>query len=149
MRVLGLDVGDVRIGVALSDPTGTIASPLKIIQVKGSDGSIPDIASLAEEHQVEAVVVGMPISLNGSIGLQAQKVQKFCSALASRLKAPVVTWDERYSTVSVDRMMREVGPRRSRRKNFRDSMAAAVILQGYLDSRQHVSGHEHPSFPSQ
>ncbi|MEE9199777.1 MAG: Holliday junction resolvase RuvX [Dehalococcoidia bacterium] len=139
MRVLGLDVGDVRIGVALSDPTGSIASPLTTIRVTGRDRGIPDIAALVHEHQVEVIVVGLPISLNGSLGPQAQKVKEFCGALASQVKASVETWDERLSTVSADRMMRDAGVKRGRRRELRDSMAATVVLQSYLDNRRSAS----------
>ena len=139
MRVLGLDIGDVRIGVALSDPTETIASPLSAIKVEGRGQAISEIASLVEEHQVETVVVGMPISLNGQKGRQANKVQKVCDQLSSILRVPVETWDERFSTQSAERFMRETGTRPSKQKEMKDSLAASIILQSYLDGRRQTS----------
>lgn len=135
-RVLGLDVGDVRIGVALSDPTGLLASPLDTIKVKSWEQAIQRIVELVREHGVEQVVVGLPVSLSGHIGPQAQKVQDFIAKLESHLTVPVATWDESYSTVEANEMMREAGTRKSRRKNLRDAAAATVILQQYLDSQK-------------
>ncbi|MCH9037030.1 MAG: Holliday junction resolvase RuvX [Chloroflexi bacterium] len=143
MRVMGLDVGDVRTGVALSDPTGSIAAPLKTIQAGGRDRAIEEIAILVEENGVERVVVGLPVSLDGGLGPQARKVERFCEALGSRLAVPLVTWDESFSSTTADRVMRESGGRRSRRKGRRDSVAAAVILQEYLDSLGLDSGNRH------
>ena len=135
-RTLGLDMGDVRIGVALSDPTGLLASPLDTIKVKTREQAIQRIVELISDYQVGQVVAGLPISLNGHIGPQAQKVRDFISALEARLTVPVVMWDESYSTVEADEMMREAGTRKSRRKDLRDAAAAAVILQQYLDSQK-------------
>lgn len=137
MRIMGLDVGEARIGVAISDPTNIIASPLKTIHVKGPDQGIEEIVSLVEEHEIELTVVGLPISLSGDLGPQAKKIEEFCEVLTSRLKVPVVTYDERFSSVSADRLMREAGKKGSHQKGLRDAIAAAVILQSYLESRKY------------
>ena len=134
MRVLALDVGEKRIGVALSDPTGIIATPNTTIQRSGEAADIEAVLSLAMEHGVKEIVVGLPLTLAGRVGTQARQVTRFAAALADRASVPVKTLDERYSTVQAERMMREAGGRPSRNKAAVDAAAAAVILQGYLDS---------------
>ncbi len=134
-RTLSLDVGDARIGVALSDATGTLASPLDTIRVKTRDRAIRRIVELVGEHRVGQMVVGLPVSLDGHIGPQAQKVRDFLSELEAMLTVPVVTWDESYSTFEAGEMMRQAGVPKTRRKDLRDAAAAAVILQQYLDGR--------------
>ena len=134
MRVLALDVGEKRIGVALSDPTGLIATPNTTIHRGGEAADIDAMLSLAAEHGVEEIVVGLPLTLAGRVGPQARRVTRFVDALADRASVPVKTVDERYSTVEAERMMREAGARPSRDKAAVDAAAAAVILQGYLDS---------------
>ena len=139
MRVLGLDVGEKRIGVALSDASGVIASALTVIERKSDDFAIDRIAVLAEQHGVECVVVGMPRSMDGSLRSQAMAVQSFVDLLTSRMDIPLATWDERLSSVAADRMMAEAGVKRDKRKSRRDSLAAAFILQGYLDRQKNDS----------
>jgi putative Holliday junction resolvase len=133
MRVLGLDVGEKRIGVALSDPEGIIAVALTVIESRSEDAAIDQIITLAHEHEVERIVVGLPRSLDGSLGPQAQKVRAFAGSLEGRTDLPVVTWDERFSTTAAERMLVEAGTKRGKRKKHRDSVAAALILEGYLD----------------
>ena len=143
MRALGIDVGDRRIGVAVSDPEGTMAIPVGVIhRVSGP----PDWESLLEHarsREVESLVVGMPLSLNGRQGPQAQKVLAFVEALKKLTDLPVVTWDERLTSVEADRRLREV-PGRGRRgrgsagtgKVAQDALAAAIMLQAYLDAQR-------------
>ena len=133
MRILGLDVGEKRIGVALSDPLGIMAGALTVIERTADEAAVKQIIDLARENDVERIVVGMPRSLDGSLGKQAQAVQSFVDLLKEHTKLPVVTWDERLSTVAAERTMLEIGMKRNKRKNRRDSLAAAFILQGYLD----------------
>jgi len=133
MRVLGLDIGERRIGVALSDPEGIIALALTVIERKSEDAALKQLIDLTQEHEVERIVIGLPRSLDGSLGKQAQAVQTFAESLAGCTELPVVTWDERLSTVAVERMMIEAGVKRDKRKKRLDSEAAAFILQGYLD----------------
>ena len=138
MLVMGLDVGDKRIGVALSDPEGVLASELTTIFSKGEEADLEAILKLVHQYGVERIVVGLPISLAGTLGKQAEKVLAFSRLLAQRVNVPVDNWDERFSTVAADRAMIEVGLKRAKRKARRDSLAAAIVLQTYLD-RQRLS----------
>ena len=135
MRVLALDVGERRIGVALSDPTGTIASPLKILHRVAERKDLEAIAGLVAERSVERVVVGLPRTLRGEVGPQAQRVMRFGQHLAEAIEVPVVYWDERHSTADAEQIVRARAPRRRRTgREPLDDVAAAVILQSYLDS---------------
>jgi len=131
MAILGLDVGEKRIGVALAD--GLLAIPLTVLDRAGEESDMEKLLALAREHGVERVVVGLPRSMNGSIGQQAEKVLAFSGALAQHVDIPVDTWDERLSTVAAERMLLDAGMKREKRKGKRDAMAAAIILQAYLD----------------
>ena len=137
---MGLDVGDKRIGVALSDPSGVLASPLSVIERSDPEADVQAVVGLAAEHGVEGIVVGLPRSLDGSIRQQAEKALAFSQALAQGSGLPVSTWDERLTTVAADRMMLEGGMKRARRKARRDAVAAAIMLQSYLDSRRQEKG---------
>jgi putative holliday junction resolvase len=140
-RLMGLDIGERRIGVALSDSLRIIAGALTVVERVTDDAALKQIIDLARENEVERIVVGMPRSLDGSLGKQAQAVQSFVDLLKERTDIPVVTWDERLSTVAAERTMLEVGMKRDKRKKRRDSLAAAIILQGYLDrERSSASG---------
>ena len=136
MRALGLDVGEKRIGVALSDSLGIMASALSVVEEKSEDDAIKRILALAREHDVECIVIGLPRSLDGSMGPQALKVDAFADTLAGRTDIAVVTWDERFTTAEAERVLVEAGTKRDKRKRHRDSVAAALILQGYLDSEK-------------
>jgi len=137
VRMLALDVGDRRIGVALSDPTGTIASPLTTIHRSNEKRDQQTIAELIVEHTVECVVVGMPWTLRGEAGPQAQRVLRFGHRLEELVSVPVAYWDERHSTSEAERIL---GPRRRGRRRSAsgrvDEVAAAVILRSYMDSLQ-------------
>ena len=129
---MALDVGERRIGVALSDPEGILASPMTVIQADEPE-AFDTISDLVVQHNVERLVVGIPRSLDGSIGPQAQVTYDFVARLRSRVGVPLDTWDERFSTVAADRAMAEAGTRSKKRKKIRDAVAAAVVLQSYLD----------------
>lgn len=131
MRVLGLDVGDRRVGLALSDPTGFLASPLGFVDRGPSD--LADIAGIAEENEVAEIVVGLPLSMSGDSGAQAGKVRGFIRELRSHTDLPIKTVDERLSTVQAQGMLRQSGRSRQRDRGELDAAAAAVILQAYLD----------------
>ena len=132
MRSLGLDVGDVRIGVAVSDPTGTVVEPLTTIKAATRAAAIEKIAELVEKEGIGEVVVGTPVSLDGEVGPQARKIRAFTDLLAERISKPVRMWDESYSSLAADRIMGESGVGRRKKKGKRDSVAAAVILREYL-----------------
>ncbi|MEE9285172.1 MAG: Holliday junction resolvase RuvX [Dehalococcoidia bacterium] len=134
MRILALDVGERRIGVAVSDPSGVLASPLTVIQSAGPRRDVERVLELAREQEAERVVVGMPVSMDGVRRQQAQRVQEFCDRLSDQAEIPVITWDERLTTVEAERRMREAGLSSKKRKERRDAAAAAVLLQAYLES---------------
>ena len=133
MAILGLDVGEKRIGVALAD--GLLAIPLSVIDRTGEAADVEQLLALAREYGAERIVVGLPRSMNGSIGRQAEEVLAFSGALAQHVDIPVDTWDERLSTVAAERLLTDTGMKRERRKGKRDAMAAAIILQAYLDRK--------------
>ncbi|UCC91140.1 MAG: Holliday junction resolvase RuvX [Dehalococcoidia bacterium] len=135
-RSLGLDIGDKRIGVALSDPQGILASPLTIITRQNETADIEAIINITSQHQVERVVVGLPRSMDGSLGKQAEKVEAFVQKLSSQTKVPVEFRDERLSTVSARRLMQAAYAKKPRKKALDDAVAAAIILQGYLDEER-------------
>lgn len=136
MRILALDVGEKRIGVAISDLSQSLARSLKVVQRGSRQEDFAAVAGLVEEYEVEKVVVGYPRSLNGMAGAQAERVERYAVGLAKSLTVPVLLWDERFSTVSAERLMREAGLRGKKKRERIDAVAAAVILQDYLDSRQ-------------
>ncbi|MBE9506588.1 MAG: Holliday junction resolvase RuvX [Chloroflexi bacterium] len=137
MRVLALDVGERRIGIAISDPTGTLARPLQALARGSREEDFAAIAALVAEHDVGLVVVGQPLSLDGTEGPQARRVARYAEALAAHLTVRVISWDERFTTVEAEKVLRqgrkEKDRRRARTKGELDAVAAAVILQGYLD----------------
>ncbi len=137
-RAIALDVGEKRIGVAVSDEGGTIASPLTILdRGRGRDG-LGEVAGLARKWEADVLVVGMPTGMSGREGPQAAATRAYAQELAGVLEPdfPLVFWDERLTTAIADRVLRERGARREERRGQRDAIAAAVILQGYLDSRR-------------
>lgn len=132
MRLIGLDVGEKRIGVALSDEEGRMAFPLEVIVRKSRSADLRRIAELVERHEVERVVVGLPVMLTGQEGPQARTVQTFVARLQKELPVPVVVWDERLSTAEVERLLIDADVGRGRRRRVVDKLAAAVILDSYL-----------------
>lgn len=134
MRILALDIGEKRIGVALSDSLGWLATPLTVISYKKLADGLAAIEALVHAHQVKQVIVGYPRSLNGTAGPQARRVDKFVAQLRARLQVPVVLWDERLSTAQAERLVHETG--RSVQRERIDALAAAVILQSYLDAQR-------------
>ena len=139
-RILGVDLGSRRIGLACSDRTGTIATPLKVLERSGSpDQDDQAIVRVAIAEEVECIVVGLPLSLSGRDGPAASAVRSEAEALrrvAGRIAGPTMTvelHDERLTTVTAERSLLESGMRRDQRRKIRDAVAAAVILQSYLD----------------
>ena len=132
-RVLGLDLGDVRIGVAISDERGRVAVPLGTVHV-GAPHDLKAIARLAAENQVTLLVVGLPLSMSGRAGPRADAARAFAQALEGVLGLPVVLHDERLSTVEAERALRAAGARGGRVRRAADRSAATVILQSYLDA---------------
>jgi putative Holliday junction resolvase len=133
---MGLDVGDRRIGIALSDETRTLASGLVTYERVGPRKDLKALGALAREHQVAELVVGLPRRLDGSIGPQAEKVLAFAAALGQATRLPVATWDERLTSVAAAEALAEAGHRGRARKARLDRAAATLILQEYLDARR-------------
>ena len=140
MRVLALDVGQRRIGVALSDPLGLTAQPLPTIDQQAGD-AIETVAALARAHGVARVVVGLPLTLRGERGPQAQQVEHWTDRLRARLDCPVTYWDERFSTHESHRALRAAPRQKRQRRDLVDQTAALVILQGYLESLRTTGAH--------
>jgi putative Holliday junction resolvase len=138
MRYLGLDIGDRRIGVALSDPSGMLASPLTIIERSQELADLEAIDSIIKQNDVGWVIVGLPRSMNGSLGRQAEKVSDFTNKLCQHIQVPVAFRDERLTTVSARRFMRESGSKKARARARDDAIAAALILQGFLEEGDSV-----------
>ena len=132
-RLLGLDVGTKTIGLALSDVTRSIATPYHTVRRTKFTEDAMVIQEAVNEHQVGALVIGLPINLDGSEGPRAQSTRAFARNLAARIEVPMVFWDERLSTAAVERHLLEAGASRKRRAQVIDRMAAAYILQGALD----------------
>jgi putative pre-16S rRNA nuclease len=135
LRILGLDHGERRIGVAVSDATGTIATPLSVIDRRGDD-VVGVVRSIIAEYEIELLVVGLPIHLSGEEGASARSAREFSETLATATGLPVELQDERYTTVTAEDALIEGGLSREARREVRDKVAAAVMLQGYLDSRR-------------
>ncbi len=143
MRALGLDMGERRVGVALSDAQMLIATPLDVLETSAvtSGDAVLDII---EEWAVELVVVGVPVSLDGTEGMQAARIREAGDELAGRLPVPVVYQDERLSSAEAGRRMAEAGLSEKERRGKVDMVAAALILQSYLDSRDTAAGRDVP-----
>ena len=129
-RIIGLDVGDRRIGVAISSPEGRLAVPLRIIECTKEPNDIDAIGAIARDEEATAIVVGYPLSLDGTAGPQARHVEGFARRLKKSTGLPLELWDERLSSVQAERSQT------GRRRAPVDDLAAAIILQSYLDSRQ-------------
>jgi len=134
MRVLGLDLGDISIGVAVSDPSKIIAQGLDSITRINPKEDVEAIKRLVDRHEIEKIVVGLPRMMSGEIGVQAQKVLNFVESLRTEVKVPIITWDERLTTVTANKVLIEANMRRRKRRKIADKLAAVLILQGYLDS---------------
>ena len=134
-RSLGLDVGARRIGVAVSDEEGTFAQPLEVIEAGDLARAQRRILELAAEHEVTIVVLGLPLSLSGGDqGISVARVRRLAQDLSSRFEGRIELFDERLSTTAAERMLVAAGVRRNRRREVVDKVAAAIILQAYLDA---------------
>lgn len=132
-RLLGVDVGEKTLGLALSDTTLAIASPLQTLRRGRFSSDVETLKALIAKHAVGGIVVGLPINMDGSEGPRCQSVRAFAANLLARIDLPLAFWDERLSTVAVTRTMLEADLSRARRAKLVDKMAAAYILQGLLD----------------
>ena len=134
-RVLGVDFGQARIGVAISDELGMLAHPVETIPGARVDVAAKRVAEIARERHVERVVIGMPRHMNGEVGAAAAEATAFAEKLRPLLGCPITMWDERLSTTAANRALRDAGQKTRKTRGIVDQVAAQMILQGYLDSR--------------
>ncbi|MBA4538531.1 Holliday junction resolvase RuvX [Bacillus aquiflavi] len=137
MRTMGLDVGSKTVGVALSDELGWTAQGLETIQIDEEKNvfGIDKIGTIIKEYEVSKIVVGLPKNMNGTIGPRGEASQKFADLLEKTFGLPVILWDERLTTMAAERVLLEADMSRKKRKKVIDKMAAVMILQGFLDSK--------------
>lgn len=133
-RILGLDYGERRVGLAVSDPLGVVAQGLETLHRTTDEQLLEQLDRLVEEYEVRKIVVGLPLSLKGSLGDKAVEVTQFIEKLKVRFQVPVVPWDERMTTTAAHRTMHELGQKAKGAKGNIDRIAAILILQSYLDS---------------
>ncbi len=136
MKILGLDYGSVRIGVALSEEEGKIAFGRGTILRKSLDEDLKQIEEIVKEEKAVEIVVGLPLKLNGSKAEQAEEAERFAGELKERIGLPVKLWDERLSTAQAERVLLQADLRRKKRKKVIDKVAAQIILQSYLDAKE-------------
>jgi putative Holliday junction resolvase len=135
MRSLGLDVGDRRIGVAMSDPSEIVASPLTIIERKNDIADIAAVIDIIKRNEIGHIIIGLPLAVDGGAGMQAEKVKTFAKKLIEVIKVPVDFRDESFTTVSARKLMMETMSKKARRRAKDDAIAAAFILQHFLDEQ--------------
>ncbi|MFJ7727044.1 Holliday junction resolvase RuvX [Neobacillus sp. NPDC097160] len=137
MRAMGLDVGSKTVGVALSDELGWTAQGLKTLKIneEKQEFGFEEIGQLIKEYQVDTVVIGFPKNMNGTVGPRGEASKQFASEIEARFAVPTVLWDERLTTMAAERVLIEADVSRKKRKKVIDKMAAVMILQGYLDSK--------------
>lgn len=133
MRILGIDPGDKNIGVALSDPTGTIANPLTVLQHVSRPIDAASVAELAREHSAGKIIVGQALDVDGKPSFQGRKAARLAAAIRTQTEIPVELWDEGYSTQEARAARIQMGVSRAKRRGHLDELAATVILQAYLD----------------
>jgi putative Holliday junction resolvase len=144
MRIMGLDMGSHTIGLAISDESGMIAQSLETIKRRSTEEDFKEISRVIDQFKVEKIVVGLPKNMNGTLGKQAEMVLEWIEGLKKRISLPVVTWDERLTTVGATKILLEADLSRKKRKKVIDQLAAALILQGFLDQDRNLKD-ESPS----
>ena len=142
-RLVGIDVGTKRFGVAVSDPMKIFASPHEVIQAPSDKQALRAVARICAEQEAEALVVGLPLNMDGSEGPAAERVEMLVEKLRGMVDIPIVLWDERLTTKTAEAALIEADTRRSRRKGLVDKIAAQVLLQHYIDA--HHVGEDGPS----
>lgn len=134
-RIMAIDVGEVTLGIAVSDALQITAQPITTLRRRSLDKDLRALAELITEHEIDSVVVGLPLRLSGESGPAAEGAMRFAKKMRDSLGLPVVTWDERLTTVQAERALLEADVSRRQRKQVINQIAAAIILQSYLDSR--------------
>lgn len=133
MRVLGLDVGEKRIGIAISDELGITSRGLMVLERKGFNEDVKKVVEIAEQNSVDKILIGLPVNMNGTYGKGVENVKKFGEKLRSIYKAQVIYWDERLTTVAAQKVLIDADISRKKRKGVIDKLAAVLILQSFLD----------------
>jgi putative holliday junction resolvase len=146
MRTMGLDIGSRTIGVAISDELGITAQGLKTIKRKSYEDDVDEMTRIIRQFEVEKIVVGLPRNMDGTLGKQADLIFKWIKSIHKRLSLPIVTWDERLTTVGASKILLEADLSRKKRKGVIDKIAAVLILQGYLDQMRNRRDEAHLSF---
>ncbi len=139
MRTMGLDIGSHTIGVAVSDELGITAQGLKTLRRKSMEEDLKEIVTLVHQFEVNKIVVGLPKNMNGTLGKQAEFVLQWVKDLNEKIQVPIVTWDERLSTVGASKVLLEADLSRRKRKKVIDKLAAVLILQGFLDQSRSIN----------
>ncbi len=139
-RVMGIDFGEKRLGISMSDPGGVVAGSPSVIEARTLQGAVAKVAELVEQEGIAEVVVGYPVSLRGGAGPQAAKVSEFAALLSQSCGKAVALWDERYSTVEAQRLLQNLSKKVRKQKEKLDAIAAMLILQSYLDSKSSGPG---------
>ena len=134
-RSLGIDLGEARIGLAISDELGMLAHPLETIHLKETAEPVSRIAAIVERDRIEMIVLGLPRNMNGTYGPAAEKARAFADLLKTRVTCPVKLWDERLTSVAAQRSLQEAGRKVKDSRKVIDQVAAQLILQGWLDSQ--------------
>ncbi len=146
MRILGIDYGEKRIGLAVSDELGIAARGLSVIERKSKKTDMEAIATAVSAQGIGAIVVGYPLRLDGSAGIQCEKVDRFLGALRETFPLPVIAWDETLSTKEAEDLMREAGVTRKKKRGMVDRIAAAFILQDYLNKKARLKKEDSRGF---
>ena len=133
MRIMGLDIGSHTIGVAITDELRITAQGLKTIRRKSKEEDLEELIKIIDQFEIGKIVVGLPKNMNGTLGKQAEMVLQWIKAIREKVDLPIVTWDERFSTVEASRVLLEADLSRRKRKKAIDKLAAVIILQGYIE----------------
>lgn len=136
MRILGLDYGDARTGISVSDTTGMLAGSPQVIAEWNQQKLVDKLVQFIDDHHIEEVVLGYPRNMDGSIGPRAQKCEELKKILEDKTQLPVILWDERRTTVAAHAILHENGKKQKKHRETVDAVAATLILQGYLDSKR-------------
>lgn len=144
MKIMAVDYGDARTGLAVCDRTEFLASPIGTIEERNAQILAMKVAHMAEQYEVGEIIVGLPVNMNGSEGPRAQKCRAFAETISLVTEIPVVMWDERSTTVTAHQILNETNVRGKKRKDVVDTVAATVILEGYLDYRRKSKANNTP-----
>ena len=143
-RILGIDYGQKRIGLSLSDPFQILSSPLCTLTNSGVKKSINDVLDIANKHEIVAIVIGLPINMNGTVGKIAKEVQNFMDKLSNKSHVSVFSWDERWTTISAEKSLIAKNKSPSRSRDRIDQIASAFLLQAFLDRLNNIRNNEKP-----